>query len=200
MSDVARSSNELAARLRALDFGCCMPPSVIEEAAAFLESLGTAHEPRADQDMPCWVEGSTFKWSTDGGGQREATPGEVMLWAEVERLRAAQPPLAVPEASAALRTLVTAVKALGTLEDGKTLFESSPAKSQTAFDAWLALNQAVAKADYVLTNASAQPPGLKPSYAVLTLPECPYSTCDAPLVCLKKRGCRQPTLTKEPAQ
>jgi hypothetical protein len=43
-------SNELAARLRALDFGCCMPPSVIEEAAAFLESLGTAHEPCALRD------------------------------------------------------------------------------------------------------------------------------------------------------
>lgn len=47
-----------------------------------------------------------------------------------------------------------------------------------------------------LGKQSDQTPRAKPSYAMLTLPECPYSTCDAPLVCLKKRGCRQPTLTK----
>lgn len=54
-----------------------------------------SHEPPAAQDMQCWVEGSKFKWTTDGGGERDATPGEVVMWAEIERLRAAQPPPAV---------------------------------------------------------------------------------------------------------
>lgn len=59
-----------------------------------LEKRATA-EPPAAQDMQCWVEGSKFKWTTDGGGERDATPGEVVMWAEIERLRAAQPPPAV---------------------------------------------------------------------------------------------------------
>lgn len=41
MNDITRTSKELAERLRALDFGVRMPPSVIEEAAEFLESLST---------------------------------------------------------------------------------------------------------------------------------------------------------------
>lgn len=36
--------------------------------------------------IECWVDGSTFKWSTDGGGEREATSGEVLFWSEIQRL------------------------------------------------------------------------------------------------------------------
>lgn len=53
MSDL--SSKELAKRLRALDFGVRMPPSVIEETAEFLERL--TDEPEAVQSRPCGLCG-----------------------------------------------------------------------------------------------------------------------------------------------
>jgi hypothetical protein len=77
--------------------------------------------------------------------------------------RPAHEPPAVPDLHQVLRRVLEAVQALGAMEDGKTLFESSPSKSKAAFDAWLMLNQAVAKANYVLEQpASPQPPTPSP--------------------------------------
>lgn len=72
-------SKELAERLRALDFGVRMPPSVIEEAAEFLEKL--THEPPADAPRPHWSE---------------ALQDDIYYASEIDpyiaRLRASQPP------------------------------------------------------------------------------------------------------------
>lgn len=64
--------------------------------------------------------------------------------------RLTPPPSDVPDMRSTLLRVVEAVQALSRIEDGKTLFEASPSKSQAAFDAWLMLNESVAKANYVL--------------------------------------------------
>ena len=46
----------------------------------------------------------------------------------------------------ALKALVEAVKRLSQVKDGKTLFEGSPTKDPEVASAWLALNQAMKRA------------------------------------------------------
>jgi hypothetical protein len=42
-----------------------------------------------ERGVELWVHGSKLKWTTDGGGEREATSAEVMFWTEITEAWAA---------------------------------------------------------------------------------------------------------------